>query len=76
MEFNVVNHEICVGNIKVVGVSSSSIFLVGDVQTVQLSSAFDTPPNPLLYCSLQLQQQQQLHQQLPPLLPPLHREDF
>lgn len=45
MEFNVVNHEICVGNIKVVGVSSSSIFLVGDVQTVQLSSAFDTPPS-------------------------------
>ena len=45
MEFNVVNHEICVGNIKVVGVSSASIFLVGDVQTVQLASAFDTPPS-------------------------------
>ncbi len=44
MEFNVVNHEISVGNIKVVGVSSASIFLVGDVQTVQLASAFDTPP--------------------------------
>ena len=67
-----VNHEICVGNIKVVGVSSASIFLVGDVQTVQLSSAFDTPPI-LLYCSLQLHT---YSIQLPPLLPPLHREDF
>lgn len=45
MEFNVVNHEISVGNIKVIGVSSASIFLVGDVQTVQLASAFDTPPS-------------------------------
>ena len=34
-----------VGNIKVIGVSSASIFLVGDVQTVQLASAFDTPPS-------------------------------
>ena len=48
MEYNVVNHQLCVGNIKIVGVSSSSLFLIGDVQTIQLSSAFDTPPSSLI----------------------------
>jgi spore germination protein PD len=48
MEFNVVNHQLSVGDIKIIGVSSSSLFVIGDVQTVQLSSAFDTPPTSLL----------------------------
>lgn len=47
MEFNVTNHQLCVGEIKVIGVASSALFLIGDVQTVQLSSAFDTPPESL-----------------------------
>ncbi|MFD0048809.1 spore gernimation protein GerPD [Actinomycetes bacterium NPDC127524] len=48
MEFNVTNHEICVGEIKVTGVAASSLLHIGDVQTVQLSSAFDTPPESLI----------------------------
>ncbi|MFF2455861.1 MULTISPECIES: spore gernimation protein GerPD [Peribacillus] len=48
MEFNVINHQLCVGEIKVIGVASSALFLIGDVQTVQLSSAFDTPPESLI----------------------------
>ncbi|AMM92102.1 spore gernimation protein GerPD [Peribacillus simplex] len=48
MEFNVINHQLCVGDIKIIGVSSSALFLIGDVQTVQLSSAFDTPPESLI----------------------------
>ncbi|MET1177595.1 spore gernimation protein GerPD [Peribacillus simplex] len=48
MEFNVTNHQLCVGEIKVIGVASSALFLIGDVQTVQLSSAFDTPPESLI----------------------------
>ena len=70
MEFNVVNHEICVGDIKVVGVSSASIFLVGDVQTVQLSSAFDTPPISFILQPPTASMHQQYH------LPPLHRRIF
>lgn len=55
MEFNVINHQLCLGDIKVVGISSSSLLLIGDVQTVQLSSAFDTPPSSLIkYPGLQL----------------------
>ncbi|MBT2669532.1 spore gernimation protein GerPD [Streptomyces sp. ISL-14] len=48
MEFNVINHQLCVGDINIIGVSSSALFLIGDVQTVQLSSAFDTPPESLI----------------------------
>lgn len=48
MDFHVVNGELCVENIEVVGVSASSLFLIGDAQTIQLSSAFDTPPESLI----------------------------
>ncbi len=48
MNFTVVNHNICVGSIEVMGVSSSSIFLVGDTDSVSLSSVFDTPPESLI----------------------------
>ncbi|RRN72573.1 spore gernimation protein GerPD [Peribacillus simplex] len=48
MEFNVINHQLCVGDIKIIGVASSALFLIGDVQTVQLTSAFDTPPESLI----------------------------
>ncbi|WP_110929047.1 spore gernimation protein GerPD [Bacillus massiliglaciei] len=48
MDFHVTNHQLCVGDIKITGVSSSGLFLIGDVHTVQLSSAFDTPPESLI----------------------------
>lgn len=48
MNFTVVNHDLKVGAIKVVGVSSSSVFLVGDTQTITLSSVFDTPAESLI----------------------------
>ncbi|MFB5282616.1 MULTISPECIES: spore gernimation protein GerPD [Peribacillus] len=54
MEFNVVNHQLCVDNIYINGVAASSLFLIGDVQTVQLSSAFDTPPESLIIQPLSL----------------------
>ncbi len=58
-----------VGNIKVVGVSSASIFLVGDVQTVQLASAFDTPPTSFIL-------QPPTATTAPTTTATLHREDF
>ncbi|WP_043933111.1 hypothetical protein [Bacillus sp. EB01] len=48
MIFQVYNKELAVGSIKVLGVSSSSILLVGDAQTILLASAFDTPPESLI----------------------------
>lgn len=48
MNFQVYNRDLSVGNIRIVGVASSSLFLVGDAQTIQLSSVFDTPPESLI----------------------------
>ncbi|MEN1938555.1 spore gernimation protein GerPD [Paenibacillus sp. 102] len=43
MNFTVVNREIKVGQIKMNGVSSSALFLIGDANLLILSSILDTP---------------------------------
>jgi spore germination protein PD len=49
MNFTVINHNISVGKIEIPGgVAAASIFLVGDADTISLSSAFDTPPESLI----------------------------
>ncbi|MFD2443143.1 spore gernimation protein GerPD [Bacillus sp. CGMCC 1.16607] len=48
MNFQVYNREICVSNIQVGGVTSSSLLMVGDTQTIQLASTFDTPAESLI----------------------------
>lgn len=48
MKLEVVNKEVSVGSIRVIGVASSSILLIGDTKTVTLSSIFDTPPESLI----------------------------
>ncbi len=48
MELNVVNRELCVNSIQLIGVSASSLFLVGDANTIQLASTFDTPAESLI----------------------------
>ncbi|MDQ0224214.1 spore gernimation protein GerPD [Metabacillus niabensis] len=48
MNFTVVNRNLQVGNIRIIGVSSSSVFLIGDTNTISLSSVFDTPPESLI----------------------------
>lgn len=48
MKLEVVNKEISVGSVRIIGVSSSSLFLIGDTQIVTLSSIFDTPPESLI----------------------------
>ncbi|UAL53235.1 MULTISPECIES: spore gernimation protein GerPD [Metabacillus] len=48
MNFNVVNKELSVGAIQVAAVASSSVFLIGDVNCITLSSVFDTPPESLI----------------------------
>ncbi|XNQ36375.1 spore gernimation protein GerPD [Bacillus sp. 1P10SD] len=37
-----------VQNIKIIGVASSSLVLVGDTESIQLASTFDTPPESLI----------------------------
>ncbi|WP_102271871.1 spore gernimation protein GerPD [Cytobacillus massiliigabonensis] len=48
MNFQVYNRDLCVGSIRIVGVASSSLLMVGDTQTIQLASVFDTPPESLI----------------------------
>ncbi|RDU35523.1 spore gernimation protein GerPD [Neobacillus piezotolerans] len=48
MIFQTYNRELSVGSIRIIGVSSSSMLLVGDAQTIQLASAFDTPAESLI----------------------------
>jgi spore germination protein PD len=48
MNFEVINHELSVGHIRVTGVSSSSLLMVGDAQSIQLQSMFDTPAESLI----------------------------
>jgi spore germination protein PD len=48
MIFEVYNREICVDMIRVIGVASSSVLMVGDTQTIQLAATFDTPAESLI----------------------------
>ncbi|MBE7102742.1 spore gernimation protein GerPD [Bacillus cereus] len=43
MNVNVVNRELKVGQIKMNGVSSAALFLIGDANLLILSSILDTP---------------------------------
>lgn len=48
MNFTVVNRELLVGNVKITGMTASSLFLVGDMQSATMSSIFDTPAEALI----------------------------
>jgi spore germination protein PD len=48
MNFQVYNRELLVENIKITRVSSSSLVMVGDTETIQLASTFDTPAESLI----------------------------
>ncbi|MEC1405948.1 spore gernimation protein GerPD [Bacillus halotolerans] len=48
MIFTVVNRSLEIGDIRMNGVSSSSVFQIGDAESIYLSSIFDTPPESLI----------------------------
>ncbi len=48
MKLNVSNNQLSVGSIKVLSISSSSLFLVGDTQVVTCSSVSDIPLDSLV----------------------------
>jgi spore germination protein PD len=52
MDFYVENKEIAVGSVKIIGVSASSVFLIGDTEVITCSSIFDTPPESIIVGNL------------------------
>ncbi|MCT2535608.1 spore gernimation protein GerPD [Aquibacillus koreensis] len=52
MKHEVHNWDVHVGNIEVTGVTASSVFLIGDNETIKLSSFYDTPPDSYIVGSL------------------------
>ncbi|GGM25184.1 hypothetical protein GCM10011351_08610 [Paraliobacillus quinghaiensis] len=52
MYFEVHNWDLKVGNVDIKAVSSSSLFLVGDNDCMQLYSFYDTPPDSYIVGSL------------------------
>lgn len=48
MNYTVVNKGISVGDIRIIGVTSSSVFIIGDTEAITCSSLFDTPPESLI----------------------------
>ena len=52
MYFEVHNWELKVGNVDITAISSSSLFLVGDNDFMQLQSLYDTPPESYIVGSL------------------------
>ncbi|WP_117170856.1 spore gernimation protein GerPD [Paraliobacillus sediminis] len=52
MNFEVHNWKLHVGNVDITAISSSSVFLVGDNDSMQLQSYYDTPPDSYIVGSL------------------------
>ncbi|TCS79419.1 spore gernimation protein GerPD [Tepidibacillus fermentans] len=52
MKFHVINHNLFVGNIKVIGITSSAVFLIGDTHYITASSIYDTPPEAVTFLPL------------------------
>jgi spore germination protein PD len=48
MNFTVINRDLQVGNIHIIGVTSSAVLLIGDADIINVASAFDTPPEALI----------------------------
>lgn len=52
IHLEVTNERLQVENMRIIGVGSASLVLIGDTETVQLSSAFDTPAESLIITPL------------------------
>jgi spore germination protein PD len=48
MNLEVENNQIIVGDVRIIAVASSSVFLIGDTSCITLSSVFDTPPESVI----------------------------
>jgi spore germination protein PD len=43
MKMQVINNALCVGGVRIIEVSRSSVFLIGDTEQIVCSSIVDTP---------------------------------
>lgn len=48
MDFTVINGEITVNKIDITYLSTSSTLMIGDIDTVSLTSAFESPPEEMI----------------------------
>ncbi|WP_312886484.1 hypothetical protein [Paenibacillus foliorum] len=48
MNIQVTNKALCVGDVRIIGVSSSSVFLIGDTEQIICSSIMDTSPEAVI----------------------------
>lgn len=48
IQLHVVNKQLQVGEIRIIGVGSASVVLIGDTETIAASSIFDTPAESLI----------------------------
>ena len=48
MDFHVTNENICVNEIRMFTLGLGSVLKVGDTQSIQMFSTFDTPPEALI----------------------------
>ncbi|EIT87238.1 Spore germination protein [Fictibacillus macauensis ZFHKF-1] len=48
MNFKVVNRQLSIGDVNIMGVSLSSVLLIGDAHTIDSSAFFDTPSTSLV----------------------------
>ena len=48
LNLHVENKQLFVGDVRIIGVASSSVFLIGDTEVISLSSMFDTPPESII----------------------------
>ncbi|MGE8205181.1 spore gernimation protein GerPD [Heyndrickxia sp. NPDC080065] len=48
MELNVINREVNVGSVHIIGLATSALFIIGDAETVQQATTFDTPAESLI----------------------------
>lgn len=48
MKYMVINGSLCVEKVEITYMSTSSVFLVGELKQTALISAFDTPPEEVI----------------------------
>jgi spore germination protein PD len=48
LEFTVINRELLVDHIDITYISTSSTLLIGDIRSIALTSAFETPPEKVI----------------------------
>lgn len=48
IKINITNDQLSIGDIRIVGVASSSIVLIGDTDSIVSSSTFDAPPESVI----------------------------